>query len=241
MIHVGNWLFRHRNRVFPLVLCGLLMGFKPRLFGGSLSSDLRLDLVGTALALLGQGLRATVVGYAYIKRGGLNKKVHAHALVTNGLFAHARNPLYLGNLMILMGLFIVHNHPAVYLLGVLFFGLAYIAIVSAEEAYLEIRFGAEYGSYCAHLPRWRPRLRGIRATLAAMQFNWRRVLAKEFSSFVVWGLTITGLLVYEATLDGAAISARRGAVLTGVGLLLISLFVLIGFAKRRGRLTAAVI
>src|SRR5581483_667841 len=150
-------------------MVALFLGFRPVLWRGSMAADAWLDGLGLVVALTGQGLRAAVIGYAYIKRGGVNKRIHADQLVTEGLFAHARNPLYVGNLLILAGLFIIHNHPAVYMLGGLYFVSAYIAIVAAEERFLSDKFGGAYDDYCRRVPRWLPDLRGLRDTLGRME------------------------------------------------------------------------
>ena len=203
VIAYGNWLFKYRNNVFPLVMLVLFAGFKPVLAGGSLAGDQWLDLAGLLVALAGQALRAAVIGYAYIKRGGLNKQVHADKLVTEGFFAHARNPLYDGNLLILAGLFMIHNNPLVYLLGGVFFVTAYIAIIAAEETFLAAKFGAEYEDYCARANRWLPRLQGLRATMQGMAFNWRRVILKDYASAYTWMMTVLLLLGYESLRAGA--------------------------------------
>src|SRR5205823_6159785 len=78
--------------------------------------DLALDSVGVAVALAGQALRAVVIGLAYIKRGGRNKEITADRLVCEGVFAHSRNPLYVGNFLIVTGLLIMWNSPLAYAL-----------------------------------------------------------------------------------------------------------------------------
>ena len=166
----------------------------------------------------------------------MDKKVHADTLVTAGLFAHARNPLYVGNLMILAGLFVIHNHPLVYALGGLFFGLAYIAIVRAEEFYLSDKFGPAFDTYCARVPRWVPRLGGIADTVTGMRFNWRRVVSKEMASCIVWVLTAILLLAYEAAMATDGLSLEREQTLLSTGLTCIVIFISIGIVKRRGGL-----
>ena len=104
-------------------------------------------------------------------RGGRQGRVYAEGLVTEGFFAHSRNPLYLGNMLVLLGLFLIHNNRWVYIIGLLFFVVDYIAIVAAEEAFLRGAFGATYDSYCAAVPRWWPRLAGVQASLAGMRFK----------------------------------------------------------------------
>lgn len=182
----GNFFFRYRNGIFPVVLLGLFIGFQPVYPRGSERLDNWLDLAGLAAALLGQGLRFAVIGYAYIKRGGQDKRVYAESLVTEGLFRHSRNPLYVGNLLVLLGLFIIHGNPWVLALGMPFFLLAYRSIVAAEEAYLGRKFGAEYEAYCRQVNRWLPEFRGLSQTLEGMRFSWQRVLTKEYGSTYAW-------------------------------------------------------
>lgn len=186
LVRYGNFLFKYRDAVFPLVLVALLLVARPTWPRGSERLDDLLDLVGFTIAALGQALRVVTVGYAYIIRGGRNKQVYAEDLVTRGLFNHSRNPLYVGNVLILLGLLVIWNSPLAYVVGGVFFLTGYVAIVAAEEAFLRRKFGPQYDAYCARVPRWRVRLRGIGASLAPMTFNWRRVVLKEYGSAAYW-------------------------------------------------------
>src|SRR5439155_5001311 len=134
-----------------------------------------LDGLGIVLALAGQSVRAAASGYARVMRSGKDRQVYAERLITEGLFRHSRNPLYLGNLLILLGLFVIHNNPWVYAIGIPFFFLAYSAMVRAEEAYLRNRFGAEYEKYCRRVSRWLPHLRNPGGSVRGLRFSWRRV------------------------------------------------------------------
>ncbi len=198
LVRYGNFLFRARDVVFPIVLFSILALFRPEYPLASSAYDAWLDVVGIVLASLGQLLRAAVVGYAYIVRGGRNKRFYADNLVTEGFFAHARNPLYLGNLLILLGLFVIWNSTWVYLIGVPFFLLGYVAIVAAEEKFLREKFGAEYEEYCARVNRWIPDLRGISTTIGGMRFNWRRVILKEYGSAIYWMAGAVVLLAFDS-------------------------------------------
>jgi protein-S-isoprenylcysteine O-methyltransferase Ste14 len=180
-----------------VVEVALFLIFRPRYPNGSEQLDRLLDVVGILVALAGQLLRVAVIGYVYIIRGGKNARVYAEDLVTGGFFAHSRNPLYLGNILVLFGLFIIFNNPWVYLAGVLFFVTGYIAIVAAEEAYLRNRFGAAYDAYMRDVPRWWPKLSGLRESLDGMRFNWRRVILKEYGSTFAWMAGAVVLMVLE--------------------------------------------
>jgi len=198
LIRAGNFLFRYRNYAFPAFLVVLVALFPPQSTAGARAS-VSLALI---LALLGEGLRAVVVGLAYIKRGGVDKKVYAERLVVEGLFAHCRNPLYVGNALLLAALLVLANNAWIFVIGGAFFVFAYAAIVAAEEQYLRNKFGAEYVDYCRRVNRWIPDFRGLRATLKSMRFNWRRVILKEYSSVYSW-IVVALLLETVKTLRAA--------------------------------------
>lgn len=186
LIRYGNFMFRYRNMAFPVCLAVLLIAFPPVGQDGGGRLDVWVGGTALAVALAGEALRILTVGLEYIKRGGLNKRVYAENLVTNGLFAHCRNPLYVGNLMIALAVLALPGRIDLFLVGGVLVALTYVAIVAAEERYLREKFGDGYEAYCRDTNRWFPDLRGLGATIASMKFNWRRVLLKESSSFYGW-------------------------------------------------------
>jgi len=236
LVRYGELMFRYRNYVFPLLMLGLFAAFRPAYIDAPGTASLWLDALGIGVCVLGQLIRAAVVGLAYIKRGGVDKKVYAESLVTRGIFAHCRNPLYVGNALILLGLFVIHGNPWAIALGGAFFTLSYIAIVAAEERYLATKFGSEFDAYCARVPRWRLRLGGLRATMASMRFNWRRLVIKEYASAATWVLTASALVAYKDWLRPAAagpgLASAAALVAVSAGVFAVSVRVL----KKSGRL-----
>ena len=83
----------------------------------SQGNDDRMDLLGLAIAAAGESLRILMIGYRHIVRGGRQGAVDALDLVGDGFFAHCRNPLYLGNLLIVLGIAIIANAPLFYAVG----------------------------------------------------------------------------------------------------------------------------
>jgi protein-S-isoprenylcysteine O-methyltransferase Ste14 len=80
------------------------------------------------------------------------------ALVTSGLYAHARNPMYVGLLTAILGwaLWFWSGWVAFYFV---FMALAFHArVLLYEEAVLTRSFGADFARYRATVPRWIPRL-----------------------------------------------------------------------------------
>ncbi|MCC6319416.1 MAG: isoprenylcysteine carboxylmethyltransferase family protein [Gemmatimonadaceae bacterium] len=198
LVTLGNFLFKTRDGLFPVVLIALIALSRPMLFHDNASQARIVDGVAVTIAALGQLLRVAVIGYRYIVRGGRNREVYAEGLVTTGFFSLSRNPLYVGNIMILVGLLLLWHSTLAIGVGIPLFLLAYRAIVAAEEAYLGRQYGAEYGAYCVRVPRWWPRLGGIRAATAGMTFNWRRVILKEYGSAAYWMAGAAVLLFLKA-------------------------------------------
>ena len=192
-ISYGNFLFRYRNYLFPLVLVVIVLVAKPDAFvPGRVST-----LLGILVILSGQVVRAAVIGLDYIKRGGRNKKVAADNLVVTGIFAHCRNPLYVGNLLILCGLLISYGNLLAFVAGVLFFYLSYSAIIMAEENFLAAKFGEEYNDYCNRVPRWFFLTAGLGETLFRNKFNWQRVFNKDYSTMTTWMISFVILLTVK--------------------------------------------
>ena len=237
LVGFGNFCFRYRDALFPIVFLALVLASPPGTLYGSRTWDRLLDALGIAVALAGQILRALVIGLAYIRRGGLNKRVHADTLVVEGLFAHSRNPLYFGNFLAFVGFSLIHNSALCYLVGILFFALAYLAIVAAEEEFLRRRFGADFDAYCRKVNRFLPSLRGLGATITGRTFDWRRLLRKEYGSTFAGATVILSLLIWD-DVRRFGYQASRGTVLVALAgwALMIPAYLAARRLKKRGRL-----
>ena len=181
MVKLGNFLFRNRNGIFPIFY---LMLFVPsrQVF----TNPVTAMIIGFTVTIIGQLIRIITIGLVYIIRGGKDRRVYAEDLVTTGIFSHCRNPLYVGNILILVGLGIASNSllfMAVFTPLFLFF---WQAIVLAEENYLRNKFGEQYNDYCKRVNRWLINPNGLGTTLGSMQFKWKRVIIREYNSTYIW-------------------------------------------------------
>src|SRR5512143_3353464 len=171
MVRIGNFLFRYRNALFPVLCLPLLIPAR-----GVFASYPALMALGLAISLTGQLIRVLTIGLAYIIRGGQDRKVYAKNLVTEGIFNHCRNPLYVGNVLVIIGLGVMSNSPyGLFVLGPVFI-FCYQCIVLAEEHFLRGKFGHEFDEYTRRVNRWVPDFRGLSKTMRDMEFNWRRVI-----------------------------------------------------------------
>jgi protein-S-isoprenylcysteine O-methyltransferase Ste14 len=192
MVALGNHFFRYRTTLSPLLTLLLLLP------GPIILRDpFVAALIGLGVALVGQLVRGTTIGLEYIVRGGRNHRVYADDLVTEGLFRHTRNPMYVGKFFMVLGAGIASNRWPPLLAITAAYAFMYQAITLAEEAYLREKFGAVFDEYCRAVPRWWPSLRGLAETFARTRFNWARVLAKEYSAPLGWTLPIVLIGLYN--------------------------------------------
>lgn len=75
-------------------------------------------------------------------------------LVTTGLFRYSRNPMYLGFVLALMGLWWLLGSASPGLIVLFFFLVTDRWYIRFEEARMAARFGEEYRRYCDGVRRW---------------------------------------------------------------------------------------
>jgi protein-S-isoprenylcysteine O-methyltransferase Ste14 len=99
------------------------------------------------LVLPGLWLRAYASGYVKKNR----------ELTTTGPYAHTRNPLYLGSMLIAAGFAVALLSWPVALVLTIMFAVVYIPTIASEERFLRATF-PEFPDYCRRVPRLIPRL-----------------------------------------------------------------------------------
>ncbi len=77
-------------------------------------------------------------------------------LLTEGIYGKIRHPRYVEVWLGLLAIALFTNYMAVYILVAVFVPLTY-GVVLLEERELRERFGEEYESYCAKVPRFFPK------------------------------------------------------------------------------------
>ncbi len=105
--------------------------------------------IGAAVGFVGLLLRGAAAGC-------LNKNQN---LATSGPYAYTRNPLYLGSLIMGVGLAIAGGSWILALAVVSLFIAVYWPVMRREETYLRRQFGEAYTHYANAVPFFIPRLR----------------------------------------------------------------------------------
>jgi protein-S-isoprenylcysteine O-methyltransferase Ste14 len=237
MVAIGNFFFKYRNWIFILFYGALFIPSWP-LFSREWFGDhyyIWPVSIGLFITIFGQLIRGLTIGLAYIVRGGKEGKPYAEGLVTEGIFNHCRNPLYVGNILMLLGIGILANSLVYVAIVIPIFLFIYQAIVLAEENFLRGKFGAGYDEYCKKVNRWLPNLKGIQKTFAGMKFNWRRWILKEHTTQFIWLIGIALILLFNyPELTGDDDWKRNILVAAILGGLLI-IYGLIRFLKKSGK------
>ncbi len=228
----GNILFHTRNVLFPVFIAALLFFFPPVTIGTA-PSDYFLA-IGLLLVTAGQALRILTIGLAYIVRGGRNRRIYAENLVTDGVFAHCRNPLYVGNILIVIGFMFISGNTAGIILGSLGFMAIYRLIIFSEERFLAEKFGQAYLDFCTDVPRWLPRLKGLRETIGHYEFDWPAVAVKEYGTLFTSLMIALGLVSWKLQLADSLTQNQMLIITTDI--LIVSAYTIVRFLKKTERL-----
>lgn len=237
MVAIGNFFFKYRNLLFIfLYLCLFIPS--PQIFTADRFGShyfLFPIIIGLTITIIGQLIRGVTISLAYIVRGGKDKKVHAEDLVTSGIFNHCRNPLYVGNIMMLLGVGILVNSAVFVFIFIPLFLFIYQAIVLAEENFLRGKFGAQFNAYTMRVNRWLFNMKGLGKTISGMEFKGKRWLIKEYNTQTVW---ITGILIillfYYPQITGNRTDTRNFVLVLAL-LLIGAYYFFIRYMKKSGK------
>jgi protein-S-isoprenylcysteine O-methyltransferase Ste14 len=172
---LGGVLFRNRSWI-PVPFLAV-----PLLAPGRMSAA--NWVVGALLVAVGEAVRLSGVAAAGTDTRRRSREVQR--LVTYGVFAWVRNPLYVGNFLIWMGFTVISGVYWFLPIAALLFALEYTLIVRYEEGVLESIFGSAYLAYKSRTPRWLPRPPSA-VSRESGPHDWREALRSETSTFMAY-------------------------------------------------------
>ena len=113
-----------------------------------------VEIFGYLFVLLGVSV-AIMVNSSFNRVGtAIEPWKPTSAIVTSGLYAWSRNPIYAGFCLINIGIGIANNSFWIFISFIPAAFLLYHIAIAKEEAYLEQKFGEEYLAYKAKVRRW---------------------------------------------------------------------------------------
>ena len=163
---LGKFLFKYRSFTPVPFFLFLLYFSKP---------NLKWISIGICLLIIGEFIRINSV--SYLGRDSRTNVIFAKELVTTGPYAVVRNPIYLGNFFIGLGIIFILGvkislTALLYLVG---FIIQYIAIIHEEEKYLKNKFGEIYLNYKKNVPCIIPKF----TSLFKLRIRWTKLFSKE--------------------------------------------------------------
>ncbi len=205
----GNWLFRWRG-CLPIWLIGLflLVMWQHQYPKHSSNFEHYWATFCLFVSYLGLGIRLLTIGYTPKDTSGRNtEKQDAGSLNTTGIYSLVRNPLYLGNFFMHLGIALFTQIWWLVALFVLIFWLYYERIIFAEESFLREKFGQQYMTWATRTPAMIPNIKGYQKPM--LPFSCRNVLKREYNGFfavilvmfvfeTVRNLAVSGKLVFES-------------------------------------------
>jgi protein-S-isoprenylcysteine O-methyltransferase Ste14 len=133
-----EWIFKYRGYL-PVIPCLVLILFS--------NPSQKAAITSLLLVVFGEATRIFSVAYT----GGKTRsnRTNADRLITDGPYSRVRNPIYIGNFFIGLGLVFLFNvwMPYILLIYVPLFLFEYGTIISVEESFLFSKFGDEYRRY----------------------------------------------------------------------------------------------
>lgn len=138
-----------------VIVIGLLLDWLLPAYLLSLLLSLTVRVVIGVIMIAG-GLALAVAGERRFHRAGTEVKPWrpSTALVTDGIFAWLRNPMYVGGTSVLAGLSILLASDWMLVMTVIFVPIIHFGVVKREERYLTAKFGEPYRRYIATVPRY---------------------------------------------------------------------------------------
>ncbi|MCL5030555.1 MAG: isoprenylcysteine carboxylmethyltransferase family protein [Bacteroidetes bacterium] len=186
MSNIANKFFKYRSYT-PIPFLILMFLYE--------DANIWSLILGFMIAIAGEMIRFWGVSWAGSETRTTGS-VGGTFLIVSGPFAHVRNPLYVGNMLMYFGFGIMSFaiFPYLQIVALAFFVVQYHFIVKEEEGYLRNAYGKSYEDYENNVPRFFPKLISYKAKdVKQPLFDWKEGLKSEkrtLQAFTFVSLTI---------------------------------------------------
>jgi protein-S-isoprenylcysteine O-methyltransferase Ste14 len=229
----GTWLFKYRG-ILPLIIfvigAALFLKNESSPENWILKEELEhilYELSCLIVSFIGFFIRVYTVGYSRPNTSGRNTEHQvADVLNTTGIYSMVRNPLYVGNFFMWLGIAMLTGNFWFIIAFILFYFLYYERIIFTEEEFLKNKFGETYLNWAKETPVIVPKFSSFVKT--GYNFNWRKVLRQEKNGFAALMIIfclfdIAGELIKNQT--------NMNVTLQGFGIFSILIYFILKFLK----------
>jgi protein-S-isoprenylcysteine O-methyltransferase Ste14 len=154
-------------------------------------------ILGFIIALIGEFIRFWGVSWAGSETRTTGS-VGGTYLIISGPFAHVRNPLYVGNILMYLGLGVMSFSifPYLQIAALIFFFVQYYYIIKEEEGYLRKTYGKSYEDFTNSVPRLIPRFTAYKAeNVEQPPFDSKDGLKSEKRTLQAFGIVLITILL----------------------------------------------
>ena len=190
LVKTGHFFFRYRGwQPWPILL--ILIAEKEQF--NQIDESLGYEMFCILVSLCGLAIRGLTVGFVHDGTSGRNTtEQRASELNTTGAYSLVRNPLYLGNYLVLMGVSLLTQSPGIVLLNTAIFTAVHLPIILTEEAFLLDKFGESYAAYAKRVNCMVPSFKSYSKNVR--KFSYRMLLKREHDTLLT---TILSLMIIE--------------------------------------------
>ncbi|MBJ04716.1 MAG: lipid A phosphate methyltransferase [Flavobacteriales bacterium] len=183
MLNLGQISFKYRGQI-PLILFVLAIPILADTNNYIRINEIALLIIkgfGILISLIGLLIRYFTVGTTPDNTSGKNRKEQiADKLNTKGIYSIVRNPLYLANYFIWIGIGIYSTSYLFIIIQSLFFYIYYLKIILAEEEFLQKKYGNDYTLYIQKTPIIIPNI--FLYKTSSIKLSIKKILHEEYSS-----------------------------------------------------------
>lgn len=151
--------------LYGVVIIGLTV------LGIVLSAHNRIPVIrykGASVIMLIAGICLIICGiylwYAAVIRGKIDDGILNNHLVTDGIYAKVRNPIYSAFLFACTGALLIYGNILLLFLPFFYWGFLTVLMKGTEEKWLRELYGEEYEEYCRCVNRCIPWRKNRRST-----------------------------------------------------------------------------
>jgi len=187
-ISLGHKLFKYRGYQFFLYFGAAFLGWRHFLLT---HDSFPFELICFSVALLGMLIRAITV--AFVRTGTSGRNVDQQVAIelnTTGIYSIVRNPLYIGNYLIFLGVIMLTQDIKTVLIVSALYWLFYTPIIFTEEEFLLDTFKDEYVNYTNEVNCLIPSFKNFKKP--ARNFSIKSILIREHDTLLTTVLLFIG-------------------------------------------------
>ena len=183
ILQTGNYIFKYRGQIPVFLLILVIPIIYETTYYNLLKTHITsiIQYFGLLISILGLFVRYITIATTPKGTSGRNRNLQiAEELNTKGIYSIVRNPLYLANFIIWVGISVYSLSYILTILICLLFIIKYERIILVEEDFLSRKFGSQYEDFSQKTSIFFPKFTNY--IKSNHKFSFKKILRQEYSS-----------------------------------------------------------